>query len=120
MLIQTIRNGIQFSTFKAIANKSPFSLNEWSRFLQISERTMQRHNKEKKSFDPISSEKILEVAILYQYGTDVFGNKEKFNHWLEAENLALGGIQPKELLDTSFGITMLKDELTRIEYGVLA
>ncbi len=78
------------------------------------------NKKEGKSFDAGSSGKIIEITLLYNYGMEVFGNKEKFNNWLETKNLALGGVKPKELLDNTFGINLLKDELTRIEYGVLA
>lgn len=119
-IIHTIKKGIKFSTFISIANNSPFSLNEWSQFLNISERTMQRYKKERKSFDSGSSEKIIEITLLYKYGIEVFGNNEKFNSWLETKNVALGGIMPKELLDNTFGINLLKDELTRIEHGILA
>ncbi|MEO8962753.1 MAG: antitoxin Xre/MbcA/ParS toxin-binding domain-containing protein [Ginsengibacter sp.] len=119
-IINTIKKGIKFSAFTSIAQNSPFSLVEWSGFLNISERTMQRYKKEKKAFDSDSSEKIIEITLLYKYGIEVFGNKEKFNSWLETKNLALGGIIPKSLLDNTFGINLLKDELTRIEYGILA
>lgn len=119
-LIKTIRSGIRFSSFIAFVDKSPFSIVEWSDFLHLSERTMQRYKKEKKSFDPIYAEKIIEIVLLYKFGIDVFGSKEKFNTWIDTKNVALGGIKPKELLDNTFGIGLLKDELTRIEYGVLA
>lgn len=119
-LIKAVRKGIKFNNFLLITEKSPFTLNEWSNFLHISERTMQRYKREKKSFDPIHSEKILEVTLLYKYGVEVFGNKEKFNAWLDTLNLALGGVKPKALLDNTFGISLLKDELTRIAYGVLS
>ena len=119
-LINTIREGIKYALFISLADKSPFSLAEWSGFLHISERTMQRYKKEKKSFDPIYSEKILEVTLLYKFGIDVFGSNEKFNSWLETKNIILGGVKPKEMLDNTFGISLVKDELTRIEYGLLA
>jgi putative toxin-antitoxin system antitoxin component (TIGR02293 family) len=119
-LIVAVRHGFAFSVFYNFAKNTPFSLSEWSGFLNMSERTMQRHKREKKTFDPIYAEKILHISLLYNLGIDVFGNKEKFNSWLETQNLALGGIKPKELLDNSFGIGLLKDELTRIEHGVLA
>ena len=119
-LIEMVRAGIKFSLFSGFANKSPFSINEWSGFLHISERTMQRYQKEKRTFDSLQSEKILEIALLYKKGTEVFGDTDKFNTWLETKNVALGKIKPKMLFDNSFGINLLKDELTRIEYGVLA
>ena len=119
-LIEIVRKGIKFSMFINFANKSPFSLNEWSAFLHLSERTMQRYKKEERTFEPLQSEKILEIAILYKKGVEVFGNREKFNSWLETENLALGKVKPKDLFDNSFGIHLLKDELVKIEHGVLA
>ena len=119
-LIEIVRKGIAFAIFDSIANKSPFSLNEWSGFLHVSERTMQRYKKERKTFDLIHSEKILEITLLFKMGVDVFGNNEKFNVWLESNNMAIGGVKPKKLLDSTFGIGMLKDELNRIEYGILA
>lgn len=118
--IKAVRVGIKYSLFQNFAKGTPFSLSEWSEFLHMSERTMQRHKKERKPFDPIHSEKILHISLLYNLGIEVFGDKERFNIWLETKNVALGGVRPKELLDNSFGIGLVKDELTRIEHGVLA
>jgi putative toxin-antitoxin system antitoxin component (TIGR02293 family) len=119
-LIEMVRNGIKFSLFASFASKSPFSLNEWSGFLHLSERTMLRYKQEKRTFDPLQSEKILEIAIMYKKGIDVFGSSEKFDAWLDTDNLAMGNIKPKKMFDNSFGIGLIKDELTRIEYGILA
>jgi len=119
-LIEMVRRGIGFKTFDSFANKSPFSQNEWSTYLHLSERTMQRYRVENRTFDPLQSEKIIEIALLYNKGTEVFGDATKFDSWLLTENIVLGNIKPKMLLDSSFGINLLKDELTRIEYGVLA
>lgn len=119
-LISTSRQGIPFHTFTKMTENSPFNLDEWSGFLHLSERTIQRYKKEKKTFDPIHSEKILEITMFYNRGTEVFGNSERFDTWLNSKSIALGGIKPKELLDSTFGIGMLKNELTRIEHGVLA
>ena len=119
-LITMVRNGIGFAAFDKFANKSPFTSNEWSSYLHLSERTMQRYRIEKRTFDPLQSEKIIEIALFYNKGVEVFGTPEKFNSWLETSNLVLGNSKPKMLLDNSFGINMLRDELTRIEYGILA
>ena len=58
--------------------------------------------------------------MLYNLGTEIFGDKVKFDSWLESDNIALGGQKPKAFLDNTFGIGLLKDELIRIEQGVLA
>ena len=81
---------------------------------------MHRYKKEMTTFDQASSEKILEIILLYRYGVQVFRQHEKFDSWLETHNLALGGKKPKDFLDSSFGIILLRDELLRTEQGILA
>jgi putative toxin-antitoxin system antitoxin component (TIGR02293 family) len=119
-LIEFIRKGINFRIFTEFANKSPFNLNEWSSFLHISQRTMQRYQREKKTLDALQSEKFMEIVLLYKKGIEVMGTQEQFDSWLETENLALGKAKPKSLLDSTFGINLLKDELNRLQYGILA
>ncbi len=119
-IISRIKKGLSFKAFLNFVKNSPFNISEWASFLHLSERTMQRYKKENKTFDSLYTEKILEVSLLNQYGIDVFGSQEKFNAWLNTKNIALGGIVPKTLLDNTFGIQIIKDELTRIEHGVFA
>lgn len=118
-LIETAREGITFTQFLGIAGTSPFTLSEWSDYLHVSERTMQRYKKEKRTFDVLQSEKILHITLLYNTGVEIFGTADKFNQWLDADNVVLG-CKPKDLLDSTFGIGLLRDELTRIEHGILA
>ena len=119
-LMNVVRQGVNFEAFLNLVKMIPFSMPDWSRFLHITDRTMQRYRKEMKSFDTIQSEKIIQITLLYKKGADIFGDKEKFDSWLISENLALGSVKPKDLLDNAFGINLLNDELTRIEHGVLA
>ncbi len=119
-LVNLVRNGIQFGAFDKMAGQCGFSMAEWAEYLHLSERSMQRYRKENKPFDPLQSEKILEIALLYNRGIEVFGNIEKFSEWLGQENIYLGNIKPKSLLDSTFGINLVKDELIKIEQGILA
>jgi len=118
--VNTSRKGLSYEAFIKIAQQTPFSIDDWSSFLHLSERTMQRYKKENKPFDPIHTEKILEIALLYDKGTDTFGDATNFNLWLETPNIGLGGVKPKSLLDSTFGITMLRNSLVRIENGIPA
>jgi len=120
MLIDQVRKGINYKKFINFANSGPFNLLEWAGFLHLSERTMLRYKQEEKTFDTLQSEKIIEIALLQNKGAEVFGSSTQFNLWLNTQNFALGKIKPKEMLDNSFGINFLKDELTKIEHGVLA
>ena len=118
--IEMIRKGITFAAFAGFAKKVPFTPIDWASFLHISERTLQRYQQDKRRFDALQSEKIIEIALIYQQGTYVLGSAENFNTWLETINLPLGRVMPKSLLDSSFGIRLLQDELTRLEHGILA
>lgn len=118
--IDVIEKGLEYNKFDALISGLPLSNSDWSSYLHLSERTLQRYNKEKKAFDMQQSERILQILILFNLGFDVFGKPEKFYNWLTKSNIATGGKMPKELLNSSFGIDLLKDELNRIQHGVLA
>lgn len=118
-LVQLVRDGVQFGVFSNLLKRISFSLQEWSIFLHLSERTMHRYQKENKTFDISSSERIIQITLLYEYGVSVFGNKENFDTWLVSKNLVLGS-KPKELLDTVFGIELVHNELSKIEHGIFA
>jgi putative toxin-antitoxin system antitoxin component (TIGR02293 family) len=119
-LVNMVREGIAFPYFTSLSNRIHFTLEEWASYLHLSERTIQRYKKEKKAFDPIYSEKILQIELLYQKGVDVFGDEDNFYTWMDYKSIPLGNVKPKNLLDTAFGIGLIYDELGRIEHGILA
>lgn len=120
LLMEAARSGIEYSFFNQLLHKIPITLNEWADILHLSNRTMQRYQKQKKNFETLQSERILEISMLYEYGVEVFGNSENFEGWMNSKIIALGGIKPKSLLDSSYGINIIRDTLGRIEHGVLA
>lgn len=119
-LIGTARNGIGYHRFTSLTKTFPFSLSDWSGFLHISERTIQRYQKQVKAFDPVASERIIEIALLYKHAIGVFGSKNKLDAWLDTQSVAFGGIKPKNLMDSSMGLQLIRNELVRIEHGILA
>lgn len=119
-LIEVSRNGMGYEKFKLISGNMPFSKTDWSRFFDITERTLLRIEKEKRALSKNQSERVIELAELIDYGVVVFGDKTNFEHWMDRNSLALGGIKPKDLLDTSHGIKMVHQELGKIEHGILA
>ena len=119
-LIKVARNGIGYSRFATLAKAFPFTVSDWSAFLHVSERTLQRYQKEGKAFDPVSSERIIEITLLYKQAVNVFGSRKKLDIWISEPNLALGGSKPKDLLDSSLGVQLVRNERQRIEYGILS
>jgi len=119
-LIKLSRKGITIGLFEEIVQSNSYTLKQWSTFLHITERTIQRYKKEKRKFESLQSERIIEISKLQLKGNAVFGSEAYFDEWMNSKIIALGNIRPIELLDSSFGIEMLMDELGRIEHGILA
>ncbi len=118
--INYTHSGMPFNTFEKQSQKVPFTQNEWSNVLNLSERTFQRYKKENKKFESIYTEKILEIILLFNRGIEVFQNENNFYEWLNTPSMALGNIKPLSIIDNSFGIEAVKNELGRIEHGIFA
>ncbi len=119
-LIATAKKGFTYAAFLKVVDEMPFSLEEWAGFLNTTTLTLKRYKVQNKVFDLHKSERIMQITLLHRRGCDLFGDAQKFQAWLKAENVGLGQITPKSLLNSSLGIDLVMDELTRIEHGVLA
>lgn len=119
-MLSLSRKGVSFDVFQSLADRLNYTIKQWSKYLHITERTIQRYKKENKPFEPMQSERIIKIGVLHSRGAAIFGSEESFESWMRSQSVALGSIQPIELLDSGFGIEMLMDELGRIEHGVLA
>ncbi len=88
--------------------------------LNVSEPTIYRWIRGNRNLERNLSVHLFELADLFLFGIDVFQNKENFFKWLEIPNVALGGMEPKELLEISGGISKVHDLLGRIEHGIIS
>lgn len=119
LVANAVKKGVTNFLFREIKENSPFDDTQWSNFLHINVRTLQRYKKETDHvFKPIQSEKIFELAEVVSLGNEVFDTPEHFNIWLNTPSLALGNNKPIDLLDTSFGKDLVMAELNSIEYGI--
>lgn len=116
-LISITRQGIFKRNLSLLAEKLSFTMNEISRVLHVSERTLQRYHAEDR-LSPDISERTLMLANLYERGVEVFENADNFTDWLRTPLPAFNNQKPIQLLDTSFGFQLILDELGRIEHGV--
>jgi putative toxin-antitoxin system antitoxin component (TIGR02293 family) len=120
LMTYLIQQGLSYAFFDLIQEYSPFDTEEWLMLLAISSKTLSRYKEDEKSFKPIQSEKIIEIAEVTHAGMEVFGEMEKFRLWLDTPNFALGKMKPFDLLKDSYGKELVLTELTRINYGILA
>lgn len=117
--INLIRTGISMKSLDYLMLTTGISATEMAGIIHTSDRTLRRYHTDT-LLNPEQSERAIELARLYSRGEEVFGSLHSFQEWMNSSVTSLGNKKPKELLDTSLGITMLMDELGRIEYGVFA
>ena len=70
--------------------------------------------------DAPTSERLLLLARLANYGATVFQDQGKFTRWLRRPLRLLGEHSPLGLLDSFTGVQLIEDILDRIEYGVFS
>ena len=66
------------------------------------------------------TDRLFRVAGVFALGESVLESKAAARDWLQAPNRALGGKAPLDLLDTSFGTELVREELYRLEYGIVS
>ena len=101
LMIQVIRAGVTYKLFQLIQDLTPFTEDNWADLLGLSSKSLQRYKQTSKSFKPIQSEKIIEMAEVTNIALDVFKDMKKFKLWLETPNFSLGDLKPMDLLKDS-------------------
>jgi putative toxin-antitoxin system antitoxin component (TIGR02293 family) len=109
-----------YKEFKKIADKVPFTLQEWSQILHISERTLQRYAKANSTFPFSVVDRILQIDKVIKRGIEVFGNLDKFISWLRSDPYMLEGRLSLQSLRSIEGINLVLTQLGRIEHGLFA
>jgi len=67
-----------------------------------------------------ASENVISLSELYEIGLTALDGKKDFLNWLNSSIPALNEHRPIELITTTYvGIILVKEVLSRIEYGVL-
>ena len=109
-----------YKEFKKISDKVPFTLQEWSQLLHISERTLHRYAKANSSFPFSVADRVLQIDKIIKRGIEVFGNLDKFISWLRSNPYMLEGRLSLQSLRSIDGINLVLTQLGRIEHGLFA
>jgi putative toxin-antitoxin system antitoxin component (TIGR02293 family) len=118
-LVELSRQGVSKKALSKLADYLGLGIPAMAPLLPITLRTLQRY-KAKDHFKPSVSGHILELADLVASGTAVFSDRKRFLEWMNRPNKALGNEAPMKILDSTFGVRMVRDELGRIEHGVIS
>lgn len=115
--MELLEKGISKKDLEGFKKAASLDYDRLARVLNVARATLlSRKGREKFSAD--LSDKIIDLADVYSYGFEVFGQRDRFNQWLSVPNRALGGRSPFDILHNSFGRTEVRDLIGRIDYGV--
>jgi putative toxin-antitoxin system antitoxin component (TIGR02293 family) len=119
-LVLKAAKGIKIHFFDSFLKISDLQKNQLAAFIHATPRTIDNYRQKNGMFGRVESEQLLQLLALYKKGEEVFGDNQSFNAWLDLEAVGLGQIKPFELLYTQGGISLVMEELLRIEFGALA
>ncbi|MNR13064.1 hypothetical protein D3C85_1294480 [compost metagenome] len=122
LIIKYTQEGFDLSDVREMLSASELYMGHGlvERITGKSVRTVQRLAKET---EPVRLNQ-QQSTIAYQYAqslehaTNVFGNLQLAENWLQKPCKFLEGHTPLELIDNSLGFQVVEDYLTRIEHGV--
>lgn len=109
--------GITKSDFLAIVADTGLNLTAFSKLLPVSKRTIEKV-KDQELLSAAVSDRVLQIASLYQFGSTVLGSDKLFQEWLQSPLIALGGNTPMDYIKNDTGISIVRDLLGRIEHGI--
>lgn len=99
---------------------SGFTYDEFQETFKTTVKTIQNYAVQDLKLDASLSEKLLKSFALFKKGIAVFGSANAFHQWLNTCAFGLGNQIPFTLMDTFTGISLIEEELVRIEFGDLA
>lgn len=119
-LVMQARTGVPAKTAFAVANLLQVSTEELAELLHLTPKTLRTYREANKRLAPAAGEQVLKLLALARLGGEVFGEAAAFRRWLGKPAHGLDNQAPLGLLQTSGGIDLVADEVSRIAYGDFA
>ncbi|MDZ4657614.1 MAG: antitoxin Xre/MbcA/ParS toxin-binding domain-containing protein [Bythopirellula sp.] len=116
--IQILRKGLPSKVIECVVKASAVSEDVIYKSLRIAKRTAARRKATSSKLKATESELIYRFSKVVVAATEILGTRDKAREWLLAENRALHGERPIDLLDTAIGFEDVMNVLHRIEFGV--
>jgi putative toxin-antitoxin system antitoxin component (TIGR02293 family) len=119
-LLINARRGVDTKIFYDIVLLSGLEKDRLAAMFHLSLKTIMRYTQANKPLDTPTGEQALKIMALFQKGTEIFGDLRALRSWLAKPQYGLGQQIPFELMESSLGIDLVSEELSRIEYGATA
>ncbi|MDQ3142471.1 MAG: DUF2384 domain-containing protein [Bacteroidota bacterium] len=84
--------------------------------IHLSTRTISNYKEQKKTLEPLYSEHLLKLILLFEKGEELFGNIDEFNYWLKKPFWNSKEI-PMDWIVTPGGVDLLVEEMESLAQG---
>jgi putative toxin-antitoxin system antitoxin component (TIGR02293 family) len=118
--LEVIRDGLPVIFFERGAELLGVSRQDYASLIGLSLSQIQRAKKRNIRLSSTASERILMISNLVILSDNYFGDPEKRDRWLHRPNLNLGNSTPLSVCDTTMGIRLVSDIITRMTHGFSA
>jgi putative toxin-antitoxin system antitoxin component (TIGR02293 family) len=115
-IVFSARKGIRAKVFYDLADEIKMPEKELAHIINLSSRTIRNYKNQNKFLDPVYSEHLLKLIVLFEKGERVFGNIDEFNYWLQ-KPFWNKKEAPLDWINTPGGVDLLMEELNKLAQG---
>lgn len=121
-VIDLIDKGLPLEAVEQVAIMFEINRSHAALLLGVSIRALQSRKQENKvkTLPLQESDRALQLTRLMNDAVEYFGSLESANRWMKTLNKGLGDKQPIELCNTGVGMSMVRDSINRLKYGMTA
>jgi len=102
------------NVLKSVSEIADDVISDW---LNINVKTFRTYKSKNVKIKEDLQEHTVMLLSLMKHGSEVFGDSDTFNEWLDTDNFYLNWKKPNIYLNTISGIQFIDDQLTAMEYG---
>jgi putative toxin-antitoxin system antitoxin component (TIGR02293 family) len=115
-LVFSARKGLKTRVFYDFADTIQMPEKNLASLINLSARTISNYKEKRKSLEPLYSEHLLKLIVLFEKGEEIFGNLDEFNYWLKKP--FWNSVQkPIDWIVTSGGVDLVMEEIDKLSQG---
>lgn len=118
-IVNAARKGVRPGVFYSFANVAKLPEKSLASLLHLHPRTISNYKSRRRYLNPVESEHLLKLIVLFTKGEELFGSIDEFNQWLHKPYWNTKET-PMSWLNTPGGVDLITEELDRLAHGYVA
>ena len=115
-IVFSARKGLKTKVFYDFADTIQMPEKNLASLINLSARTISNYKEKRKNLEPLYSEHLLKLIVLFEKGEEIFGNLDEFNYWLKKP--FWNSVQkPIDWIVTSGGVDLVMEEIDKLAQG---